>query len=362
MAKKKLPIRFKGFSPPVVPQTEYETQSGGWGNLFNGGAGIQGAGNIEPVEFTDYEAMWADVIATGNTPKSYLYTGPDWIGVQTTRRAFEINNIAKKTITGQGQLIEYATLRLTGIEDWIYRNFRHRRTKFDDWHPTSVDAIRVQDSNGTWFDHLFIDGEGTIPGTELITDGLIDIKASDYFVVSNSRLWGGRATLNWGASTSDIETPPFVHGTMRNCWLQNNMYRQPRGKKMYLGLHNNFFIYDPKYENTEDQWGSARIVEIGGKVQVYSEGNYYGTHRRCFYDWENSDEMDSGLVSVNDFFEPQWVGETGERWNDSIHPVRPDQVSWSPAGTSGYTFQTPIMSAAEARSYALANAGVKPIS
>ena len=344
-------IRFNGsITPPIDPPAVPE-RAGGWADLYNGGIGVTGAGDIAPTSFSNWEDLWDDLEATPIlTPKRYLYTGTD---VNLSDVDYRKDFTQNKTIEASaGQRLQFGTIRMVEWKNCIFRNFR-RRKSFND-------AIRVLGCEGMWFDHIEIDGEATVQGTSTIGDGGLDITSSgetpsDYITISNSYFHNCERTVLISASNDDIQSRGKKRVTFRNCHFRNNHIRQPFARFGKIHLLNNLYDYDPRFtavSGLQYQW--ARCVEVGFEAQIYSQANYYKGHRYAFYD---QDPTLSGILSDGDWFDDDHFDPT--RWNPSIVPIRPSNVIWNPNSTIGYNFPIALMTPEQARTYALTWAGAK---
>jgi pectate lyase len=337
-------INFSGFSP-IPPEPEIPLTAFGWGGLYNSGAGITGAGDIEASVFSDFQAMWDDIAATSkSTPKKYLYTGPDVtysIGAEkefggiTAERSHE-----NKTIIGMGQRITGAQISFRGWKNCIWENFDH--------YTSHNDLISINNSSeGIWVKFCTFDGQYLL-GDSQIVDGCIDItNGSDYILVSHCAFTRARRGHLIGGNddtTSDA-------GKLRVTCAYNHYFdmveRIPFVRYGKVHMLNNLF------DNTDLYTSNVmKTFNVAIEGQIYTQRNVLKKGRRVFDD--NSSDGSGGIVSDNN-----WINTANY---DSAHitPYRPENVTWNPNTLEGYEFNL-LMTESEVETYVLANAGVKVI-
>jgi pectate lyase len=389
MTSFRVPIRFSGFTPPVVvPPTEI-IQAGGWADLHPEGVVTGGAGGAVLIYDQDssylanngttyfgWEALWEQMRDNRQTVQTIYWDGPNETLLLPKDYRVDAGNETntnsaqnKSIIFTRGQTLRGGAFVLSGWKNCIFRNWTRKGDGLGDGKtgPHSMKGVALRNCERIWVDHWTIDGEGTTQGTEQIKDGAFDIGAgTNYVTLSNSWIRRCNKTMLIGSSDGNPLDVGKLKITYRNNLFENNMTRQPLCRNGQIHLLNNLFYYTPKFIASATQYQWSRIIELNFQAQVYSQGNYYYGHRY----WLNDSEYlaaikTSGIISDNDAFDPDptfssFLGNIGTLY-PPVGSVRPELVTWNPNTLSGYVYPTPLMTPEQAEAYVIANAGANLI-
>jgi pectate lyase len=296
----------------------------GWAAVY----GVTGGGSGTLHEFSSFGAMWNDMASVGNTPKNYIYTGPDVYLPDfhdgNARLLFPSNN--KTILSNANQELLDGNLRANGRTNIIWANWKHRRT--------NNDCIAINSASmGIVITHCEFDNEDF---PTRITDSIIDFKGeSNFGQVSHNKMKQSWRCMGVGASASTNEDACNVTFALNR--IEDTLIRRPRVNQ------GKFHIYANYYTNTLPlPPDSTKDVEVVNLAQIYSENNYYERGKTLW-----SDEDGNGaLKSVNDFIGDYTLGTT---------EIRPENVTWSPQTETGYTY--PEFTPQQAKDYIEVNAG-----
>jgi pectate lyase len=370
-------IYFPSFlgNSPTVPTVE--EAAGGWGDLHPDGS-ITGGNGGDTLFFnesssvngqTGFDALWETIKLNLETPLKLIWTGgnieldPVNYTIGSSSNTFVGKPVNKEIRANAGQTIRGGSFIFQGWRNTIWRNIVRKGDGLggDNSPIHAGKGITLRYCFRFWVDHCEFDGEATVPGTELIKDGSLDMgRESDFNTISNTYLHrSSKTTLIVGNNTS-IENSGKNRTTFRNCRWENNHIRQPFARFGKIHFLQNLFQYDPQFINSSDQYDWATIGELGIEAQIIYEDSFLDTHRYCFID-RDPDPLTaiSGIKSVNCVFGPQWIGEASNRWNNSINGLRPQNAIFDPWDIVGYNYPLGSMTPQQAKDYALQWAGAK---
>lgn len=303
-------IYFPSFNPSPTPPVYYDTR--GWGDAYNGGVGITGAGLSVPMFFAQWQDMWDHITATENltTPIWVIYTGPDVdFGVYTLRTRTGVEN--KRITASSGQRLMNMTIFMQSWKNCVWENWDH--------HDSQDDLITIRTCEGIWIRHCRLyANEFNTDGT---TDGCIDIVVgSDYIAVTDCLFIDANKASLVGSSDAAFDTD---RGKLRVSFLRNDfadvVQRIPFVRYGKIGLHHNRVRTSviPYLD------GGSKIIQIGVESQVYSIRNSYNRGRWLF-SFEGGD-LDGGVISEEDYIgeflaNTTAIGSSNVIWNPHTEP------------------------------------------
>jgi pectate lyase len=354
-------VNFDGYTPvePPSPPTPIITEPQGWGKVYNNGIGITG-GNSGSVHTFNESSVYSGQtgflamrkFAVDNPTEQMILTwtgGNVFLPSPPTEFVLSWNGISNKTIqASSGQLVTNGFWQNNDSSNVIVRNWSRQKSYND--------AMQCRNSVGMWYDHISIDGEATVPGTEQILDGSLDITVqSDFIYVSNSRLWNCAKTMLIGAADTSITDRGKLRITIQNCHWRNNHIRQPFARFGKIHLLNNLADYSPVFSASATQYRWPRVVEVGFESQIWSLNSYYESHNSFIKDQDSSvgDALISGFLSQGDFYGPGF----NSSWTNTIGSLRPENVTFPSNLDPNYTFT--VTTPQQAKDYCLQWAGAK---
>jgi pectate lyase len=345
----------------VTPIPPFVESAGGWadfGFTTTGGSG----GTLKT--YTNWETLWQAIrdSRTINPTEAevYRYTGAD---VAIDKKRYETDNLENKTIEcSNGQIISQGEIRFNSCKNIIIRNFE-RRGPYEERISESVnrDYFTINGCEHVWIDHCTFDGEEIFAKfSNEYVDGAIDIGpvgevSSNYITISNCWFTGVERACLIGysdAHTFDIGNNKV---TLRNNVFRNISSRAPRVRYGQVHLLENYYDWNPVWAGTTSlRPNIPRFIQLGNGAKIYAQGEWYDNGDRLFDDFDTAGTKLSGIITDNCHIQ----GPFSSSYNT---PLRSGNVDWNPNTLEGYNYVAALRTPAQARDYALANAGANLI-
>jgi pectate lyase len=329
--------------PPDPPTPSERMDVEGWARFYNFGAGVDGGGTATIVEFDDLDEIYADIAASGSTPKRYRYTGTDLTYSQALKKTFRINSRTNKSIIGIGQEIKGAEFRFDPSENIIFDNFRITES----WE----DLIRIRFTTGMIVRNMDLDGGSFWNGSSWVypnVDGTIDITdESDLVTVMNTIIRNSDKTNLVSSSDTSISDRGKLRVTFNGVRFENNVQRTPLIRFGKYDMVNCFVTFP-----AENRPGTQKSIVPSTESQVIVRGTSFKDLRRVC-------EAPASPAIVGEV----WFGTTNRTdisLSDTVTPA--SSRLWEYPTLGGSYYDVPLLTPSEAETYCTSDkVGTLPI-
>lgn len=335
------------YVPPVIdPEPNPIELIGGWGGVYNSGAGVTGGAGGTLRTYTNAVTMLNDYASSdSSTPEIYYYTGADNADIRNgqTFRQYNINSKNNKTLMcSAGQSLNGAEIRHTGCNNLIIRNIQRKGPYFPHSgfsgaaDSSNRDAFTINSCIGVWVDHVHVhggDNYGSNDSNWEFWDGQIDMEFSNYVTISNSIFERSNRGILIGYSDNSIANRGILNVTIRDCIIRNISQRGPRVRFGKIHLLNNLYEW-------ADAWsGNPVFIGVGNECQIVADSNWFGNGSRLIASYDTASPQESGSLLRNNY-----IGA----FSSSTSAIRSGNVTWRPEETANYLYTEKLPASAKA--------------